>query len=50
MVPNLDALTEKEKLHQNKVHEIYELLEERLRAVEGINIPRGVDVVELSLV
>ena len=30
--------------------EKYELLEERLRAVEGINILGGVDAVELSLV
>ena len=50
MVPDFDDPIEKEKLHQNEAQEIYELLEERLRAVEGINIPGGVDAAELSLV
>ena len=50
MVPDLDDLVEKEKLLQNEAQEKYELLEERLRAVEGINIPEGVDAAELSLV
>ena len=39
MVPNLDDPIEKEKLHQNEAHEKFELLKERLRVVEGINIP-----------
>ena len=43
MVLDLHDPTEKKKLHQNEVQEKYELLEERLRAIEGINIPRGVD-------
>ena len=43
VVPDLDDPTEKEKLQQNDVQEKHELLEERLRAVEGINILRGVD-------
>ena len=34
VVPDLDNLTEKEKLQQNDTLEKYELLEERLRAVE----------------
>ena len=50
IVPDLDDLIEKEKLHQNEAQEKYELLEERLRVVEGINISEGVDVAELSLV
>ena len=50
MVPDIDDTTEKEKLHQNQVQEKYELLEERLRVVKGINILEGVDAVELSLV
>ena len=50
MVPNLDDPIEKKILHQNKAQEKYELLEESLRDVEGINIPGGVDAAELSLV
>ena len=50
MVLDLDDLIEKEKLHQNEAQEKYEILKERLRTVEGINIPGGVDAVELSLV
>ena len=50
MVFDLDDPTENEKLHQNEAQEKYELLEERLRAMEGINIPGGIDAAELSLV
>ena len=39
MVLNLGDPIEKEKLHQNKAQEKYELLEEKLRVIEGINIP-----------
>ena len=49
MVPDLDDPTEKEKLHLNEAQEKYELLKERLRVVEGIIIPEGVDATELSL-
>ena len=42
VVPNLDDPAEKEKLQQNDAQEKYDLLEERLRAVEGINILDGV--------
>ena len=50
MVLDLDDPIENEKLHQNEAQEKYKLLEERLRAMEGINIPGGVDAAELSLV
>ena len=46
MVLDLDDPTKKEKLYQNETQEKYGLLEERLRAVEGINIPIGVDAAE----
>ena len=42
-VPNLEELTEKGKSPQDKALEMYELLEERMRAMEGINIPRSLD-------
>ena len=50
MVLDLNDPTENEKLHQNEAQEKYELLEERLRAMEGINISGGVDATKLSLV
>ena len=50
MVSDLDDPVEKEKLHQNEVQKKYELLEERLRAMEGINIPKGVDAAELTVI
>ena len=50
VVPNLDDPAEKEKLQQNDAQEKYELLEERLRAIEGINILERVGTSELSLV
>ena len=49
-VPDLDEIVEKGKLHQDKALEKYELLEERMRAMEGINIPGSLDATELSLV
>ena len=49
MVLDLDDLAKKEKLHQNEAQEKYELLDERLRVVEEINIPGKVDATELSL-
>ena len=50
VVPDLDELMGKKKLPQDKTLKKYELLEERMRAVEGINIPRSLDATELSLV
>ena len=50
VVPDLDDPTEKEKLQQNDAQEKYELLEERLRAIEGINILERVGTSKLSLV
>ena len=49
-VPDLDELTEKGKSLQDKALEKYELLKERMRAIEGISIPGSIDVAELSLV
>ena len=49
-VPNLDEVVEKEKSPQDKALEKYEFLEERIRAMEGINIPGSLDATELSLV
>ena len=49
MVPDLDDPKEKEKLKQVDTQGKYELLEERLKAVEGINMG-GVDASELSRV
>ena len=50
MALDLDDPVENKNLHQNDAQEKYELLEERLRAVKGINISRGVDAAELCLV
>ena len=50
MVFDLNNLAEKEKLQQNDTREKYELLEERLRVVERINILGRIDASELSLV
>ena len=49
-VPNLDEIAEKRKSPQDKALEKYELLEERMRAMEGINISGSLDAPELSLV
>ena len=49
-VPDLNELTGKGKSLQDKALEKYELLEERMRAMEGIDIPGSVDATELSLV
>ena len=49
-VPNLDELAKKRKSPQDKALKKYELLEERMRAMEWINIPRSLDATELSLV
>ena len=49
-VPDLDELVAKGKSSQDKVLEKYKLLEERMRAMEGISIPGSIDVAELSLV
>ena len=49
-VPNLDELAEKRKSLQDKALKKYELLEERMRVMEGIDIPRSLDATELSLV
>ena len=42
-VPDLDELTEKGKSLQDKALEKYELLEEIIRAMEGISIPKSID-------
>ena len=49
-VPDLDELVGKGKSFQDKALEKYELLEERMRTMEGINIPKSLDATELSLV
>ena len=49
-VPDLDELVGKGKLPQDKTLEKYDLLEEIMRAMERINIPRGLDATKLSLV
>ena len=49
-IPDFDELAEKGKSLQDKALEKYELLEERMRAMEGINIPKSLDAMELSLV
>ena len=49
-VSDPDELAEKGKSFQDKVLEKYELLEERIRVMEGISIPRSIDTAELSLV
>ena len=50
VVPDLDELIEKGKSFQDKALEKYELLEERMRAMEGISILGSIDAAELSLV
>ena len=50
VVPDLDELTRKGKSLHDKALEKYELLEKRMRAMEGINIPESLDATELSLV
>ena len=49
-VLDLDELMGKWKLPQDKTLEKYELLEEKMRAMEGINIPGSLDATKLSLV
>ena len=49
-VPDLNELAEKGKSPQDKALKKYEPLEERMRVMEGINIPRSLDATELSLV
>ena len=49
-VSDLDELAKKGKSFQDKALEKYELLEERMRAIEKINIPGSLDTTELSLV
>ena len=49
-VPNLDERAEKGKLIHDKALEKYELLKERMRTMEEINIPKSLDATELSLV
>ena len=46
----LNELAEKGKSLQDKALEKYELLEERMRAMEGISISGSIDAAELSLV
>ena len=50
VVPDLDEMVIKGKSTEDKALEKYELLEERLRVMEGINIPGSLDVTKLSLV
>ena len=47
---DLDELARKGNSVQDKALEKYELLEERMRAMEGVNIPESLDVTKLSLV
>ena len=42
-VPDLDELLEKGKSPQDKALKNYELLEERMRTMEWISIPRSID-------
>ena len=49
MVLDLDDPMEREKLKQVDTQDKYELLKERLKAIEGINMG-GIDASELSLV
>ena len=49
-VLDLDEMVAKGKSPQDKALEKYELLEERIRAMEGINIPGSLNATELSLV
>ena len=49
-VPDLDELVGKGKSLQDKALEKYELLKERMRAMEGISIPGSFDATEMSLV
>ena len=49
-VLDLDEMVEKRKSSQDKALKKYELLEERIRAMERINIPGSLDATELSLV
>ena len=49
-VLDLDESAEKGKSLQDKAIEKYELLEERMRVMEGINILGSLDATELSLV
>ena len=50
VVLDLDEMAEKGKSSQDKALEKYELLKERMRAMEGINIPESLDATKLSLV
>ena len=47
---DLVELAKKGKSLQDKALEKYELIEERMRAMERISIPRSIDSIELSLV
>ena len=47
---DLDEMVIKGKSPEDKALEKYELLEERLRVMEGIDIPGSLDATELSLV
>ena len=46
VVPDLDELAKKRKSAQDKALEKYELLEERIRAMEGISIPGSLNATE----
>ena len=49
-VSDLDEIVAKGKSLQDKALKKYELLEKRMKAMDGINIPRNLDAIELSLV
>ena len=49
-IPDLVELAKKGKPLQDKALEKYELIEERMRAMERISIPRSINSTELSLV
>ena len=50
MIPDFDELAGKGKSFQDKALEKYEFLEERMKAMERIDILGGLDATELTLV
>ena len=50
VVSDFDELAKMGKSFQDKALEKYKLLKEKMRTMEGINIPGSLDATELSLV
>ena len=53
LVPNLDNPKKRDKIEKDKnakAQQRFNLLKERLNAIEGVNIHGGMDAAELSLV